>query len=373
MNIAECEFGFVASAAGEPGVSDKQCYIDLLGDCEWASDIGYTTAWVIEHHFSDYFPTPDPIGLLQHIAGHFPALNLGTCVIVTPWHEPLRLAGSIAQLNNLTEAELHLGVGRGTAKYEYDAFGIDMASTRQRFAETMNIIRLGLVGDSFSFKGELNNIEMPLKLRPRTDNSKIHFYGAIGGSPSSAEVMADLGLPPICTSVGNFELQRAALDAWRARAAPDIVRASTTFPIMINCIVADSDKEAVEQAQRYIPRFMQAQVDHYTVDATDWDNIPSYESWARIFSGMKARCDPANIPPWTEWQLIGSVDTVRSRLQAYIDCGFNNFLIHTATPGVPAHIRREWSGRFMREVVAPLRNSAPANLGAARLSMGKSR
>ena len=60
--------------------------------------------WLIEHHFSDYFPTPSPLILASHIAGRFPELSLGTCVVVLPWYEPLRLAGEIAMLSLLMRA-----------------------------------------------------------------------------------------------------------------------------------------------------------------------------------------------------------------------------------------------------------------------------
>ena len=71
---------------------------------------------------------------MAHIAAAFPDLALGTCVLVAPWHEPLRLAGELAMLTNMTEQKLYIGLGRGTAKYEYDAFGVDMTQARERFA-----------------------------------------------------------------------------------------------------------------------------------------------------------------------------------------------------------------------------------------------
>ena len=88
---------------------------------------------------------------------------------------------------------------------------------------------------------------------------------------SSAGIMAELGMPPICTSIGDMEWQRQTLLSWREAAE----RAGTTtgglsFPLMINCIIADTDDAAVKEAQEFMPRFMKAQVDHYTVHATDW-------------------------------------------------------------------------------------------------------
>jgi alkanesulfonate monooxygenase SsuD/methylene tetrahydromethanopterin reductase-like flavin-dependent oxidoreductase (luciferase family) len=57
-------FGWVAAAAGRPGAGDDELYADLLDDCSANHALGYEAAWVLEHHFSDYFPTPDPLLLL---------------------------------------------------------------------------------------------------------------------------------------------------------------------------------------------------------------------------------------------------------------------------------------------------------------------
>ena len=54
------EFGCVVAAAGAPGASDREMYQDMVTDCAQYSELGFGTMWVLEHHFSDYFPAPDP-------------------------------------------------------------------------------------------------------------------------------------------------------------------------------------------------------------------------------------------------------------------------------------------------------------------------
>jgi alkanesulfonate monooxygenase SsuD/methylene tetrahydromethanopterin reductase-like flavin-dependent oxidoreductase (luciferase family) len=352
MNNGQVTFGVVASAADAPGTSDADMYRSLVGDVEYHAELGFRTVWLIEHHFSDYFPTPSPLILASHIAGRFPELSLGTCVVVLPWYEPLRLAGEIAMLSLLSEQPLHLGIGRGTAKYEFDAFGLDMASSRERFKEAYEVISTALKGKPFAYHG--TQIEMPkeVAVRPRVagvSTDRIHFYGAIG-SPGSASVMAELGLPPMCTTIGDLETQAGIIRTWDETAREHGFATEVMKPIMINCIVADTDQEAIEQAQLYIPRFMQAQIDHYTPEETNWEQMPSYRAWKGQFAGMKAKTDPANIPSWAEYQLVGSPETVARRVQEYVDIGFNHLFLHTATPGVPHRVRRVWTKRFVEEV-----------------------
>ncbi len=345
----EIEFGFVAAAVDAPGTPDAQLYREVLADCEHNRSLGYGTVWMIEHHFSDYFPTPSPLMFLSHLTARFPDLALGTCVLVMPWYNPLRLAEDIAMLSVLCERPLHLGLGRGTAKYEYDAFGLNMEETRTRFRETYEILQCALTGKPFSYQGEYLSVPKEIRIRPEPNRERINLYGAIG-SPDSAGIMGSLGLPPICTSIGNYDAQVAALVNWREAAAAGGFQTDVTMPIMMDCIVADTDAEAILEAREYKPRFMQAQIDHYQTDTTDWENTKSYEAWKKIFAGMKARTIPENIDPWTEWQLIGSGETVCRKLQKFIDAGFNHFILHFATPGVPREPRHRWAERFAREV-----------------------
>ena len=141
--MQDISFGFQAAAADVAGVPDHQLYRDLMSDCELGHRLGYDAAWLLEHHFSDYYPTPSPLLMMAHIAAKFPDLSLGTSVLVLPWYHPLRLAEEIAMLNLLTRGTLHLGIGRGTAKMEYDAYNIDMNEGRARFSEVFQDRRAG--------------------------------------------------------------------------------------------------------------------------------------------------------------------------------------------------------------------------------------
>src|SRR6266513_2033691 len=148
-------------------------------------------------------------------------------------------------LSVLCERPLHLGLGRGTAKFEYDAFGLDMEEARQRFDEAYQILDRALPGEPFRLQGRFLSVPKQIRIRPKPDRDSIHFYGAIG-SPDSAAIMGSMGLPPICTSIGNYERQVATLDNWRAAAREAGHHSEgVTLPLMINCIVADTDDEAV--------------------------------------------------------------------------------------------------------------------------------
>ena len=342
-------FGFQAAPTSDAPKPDAALYDEVIEDCVLGHGLGYDAAWMLEHHFSDYYPTPSPLLFMAHVAAACPGLGLGTCVLVLPWYHPLRLAEEISMLNTLCKGPLHLGLGRGTAKSEYDAYGVAMPEARARFVETWDILRKGLSGKEFTHQGRFWRVERPIRLRPEPAAKPISFYGAIG-SLGSAEIMADLGLPPICLAQFPDHLLTRILSVWRERTRSLGRAADATFPLSIKVIVADSDDEAYALGRKYYPRNFEIQARHYEVDANPWENIPEYEQFSRMFSNMRALTDPDKLGPFMQMNLVGSAETVERRIRTLADIGFNYFAISAATPGSDAAFRREMLTRFAREV-----------------------
>ena len=233
------------------------------------------------------------------------------CALVLPWYHPLRLAEEIAMLNSLTKGTLHLGIGRGTAKMEYDAYNIDMNEGRARFAEVYQIVEKGLAGKPFTHRGRFWNFERPIRLRPDPVDKPVRFYGAIG-SPASAEVMGELGIAPICLSTFPDGLLVKILERWRARAGAKA--SGAILPISVKMFIADTDEEAREMGRRYYPAYFALQADHYEADANPWVDIPEYTDFSRMFANLRKMTNPAELGPFLEFQ---SRRQRRDHLQAH--------------------------------------------------------
>jgi len=346
----QARFAYQIGAVGEAGSPDAQLYKEALADAELIHRLGYDAAWVIEHHFSDYYPQPNPLLLLSHVAAKCPGLGLGTAVMVLPWYNPIRFAEDIAMLQTLSEGELHIGMGRGTAKSEYEAFGISMETARSRFSEAWNLTRLALKGEPFTFDGEFVKIPDPIVLRPQLSKKMPNFYGAIG-SPGSAEIMADLDLPPLCLSNFPDHVLKSILARWDAKARLHGRSTAVTRPLAIKCFVGKTDKQAREEALEHLPNFFRLQVKHYETDARPWDNVSGYEQFSRMFSTLKEMCDPANLGPFLDQNLVGSPETVAARIRKLQDIGFNYFVVTNATYGVPRSVRQSTISLFANEVI----------------------
>ena len=139
--------------------SYAESYRETLELVRLAEALGFDSAWVSEHHGASdgYFPS-----LLVMLAAFAEATNhirLGTGVILTPFHDPLRLAEDIATVDQLSGGRLTVGLGLGWREEEFRMFRVPLAERLARTKETIEVLRLAAGGERFSFRGSVIEYE----------------------------------------------------------------------------------------------------------------------------------------------------------------------------------------------------------------------
>src|ERR687885_1295546 len=124
--------------------SDAEVYRQELRLAEMAEPLGFDSVWGVEHHFTDYTMCPDVLQFLTYVAGRTQRAQLGSMVVVLPWHDPMRVAEQVSMLDHLSGGRLILGLGRGLARVEYEGFRINQNEGRQRFVEYAQLLLDGL-------------------------------------------------------------------------------------------------------------------------------------------------------------------------------------------------------------------------------------
>ena len=171
-----------------PGIDPDVDRVRFSSELEMAleaEELGFDTLWALEHHFTPYAMITNPLQLLTFFAGATKRIDMGTQVVVLPWHHPLRVAEEITMLQYaLRGRSAFIGFGRGAARREFRQLGIDMNESQERFAEEVEIIKLAIGQERFSFKGEhylLENITMrPRPLDPEALLESLHFVKELG-------------------------------------------------------------------------------------------------------------------------------------------------------------------------------------------------
>ena len=101
----------MASIFQNPGrhTTDREVYEQDMRLACLAEPLGFDSVWTVEHHFTDYTMCPDPLQFLTYMAGRTARVQLGSMVVVLPWHDPMRVAEQISMLDHLSGGRLILG------------------------------------------------------------------------------------------------------------------------------------------------------------------------------------------------------------------------------------------------------------------------
>ena len=131
-----------------------QEYRETLELVRLAESVGFDSAWVSEHHGSSDGYLPSLLAMLAAFAALTERIELGTGVVLTPLHDPLRLAEDAAVVDQLSGGRLILGIGNGWREEEFRMFGASRAQRGARTEETIEVLRRAWTGRRFSFEGQ---------------------------------------------------------------------------------------------------------------------------------------------------------------------------------------------------------------------------
>jgi len=247
-----------ADVPGLPAVPDWVVLAEDMQIAELTEELGFDSLWSVEHHVTPYQMAPNPLQFLTYMAGRTSRIDLGTMVVVLPWYQPLRLAEQAVFLQQVLgeERALRLGVGRGLGRREYAAFGVDMAESRPRFQETLDIVTLALTRDRFSYDGQIFTIpETEMRPHPRDGQRIVDNMCCAWGSLKSVASAAENGLRPLLLPLRPREEYCAELAEYhRIRAGRGYQPTKPTVVLWAYCAPNESDAEVA--AERYLSRYV---------------------------------------------------------------------------------------------------------------------
>ena len=131
-----------------------QEYRDIVELSRLAETLGFDSVWVSEHHGSGDGYLPSLLPLLAGLATATERVRLGTGVILTPFHHPLRLAEDAAVVDVLSGGRLLLGLGLGWREEEFRMFHVPLPKRVRRTVETVEVLRKAWTGRRFDHEGQ---------------------------------------------------------------------------------------------------------------------------------------------------------------------------------------------------------------------------
>ena len=145
---------FLTSYMPDPNIGSKQHFKHMLDQSVLAEKLGYVAVSIPEHHLVNLLMMPSPLQMAVKISSLTNKIRLSTSVAVLPIHDMRTFAGEVATADILTEGRLVLGVARGAFAWELDRLGTPIESSKEKFIESLEVLKALLSKENYSFKGK---------------------------------------------------------------------------------------------------------------------------------------------------------------------------------------------------------------------------
>lgn len=354
------------------GRTDRNVYRNELRLGDLIEPLGFESLWGVEHHFTDYTMCPDVLQMLTYFAGRTERVQLGSMVVVLPWHDPIRVAEQVVMLDHMSSGRVILGVGRGLGRVEFEGFGIDQQESREIFTESAAAIFAALEKGYCEHDGKFVKQERR-ELRPRPFKSFRGRSYAAAISPESSRIMAELGIGILIIPQKPWSAVTADLDSYR-RVYREANGVEAPPPIVGGWTYCDeSAARAEELARRYIGAYWQSVVRHYELVGDHLAKMRGYEAYKLI---QERASQPGGVEEMTDFflrlQVWGTPEQCFERiLDIQRRTGAEAFTGVFSYGGMPYDLAESSLRLFAAEVMPELKKQVPiADQLIARAGVG---
>ena len=353
----------------EPPIHDAQIMREQLHLGGLVEPLGFDSLWTIEHHFTPYTMVTNPLQFLSFFAGSTKRIGMGTMIVVLPWHDPVQVAEQFIMLDHMLDGRsLKVGFGRGLGLREYNGLRINMEESRERFKEALDVVRLALTNEWFSYDGEHYQIpRTSLRPQPRPGSQLAENLYIAWGSPQSMPVAAHEGAQPLFIPQRGWDAHRSELAGYNEIRQQDHGWDAQRPTAVCWVYCAETDDQAHAEASQYMAEYGDSAMRHYQFFGEHLQKTKGYEYYGQIAKMAQSR------PSETEGEDIyvanhiwGSPETCIEKLRHVNEqMGTDDFIAVFSYGSMPLE-KAEKSMRLFAEKVLPVAQQfEPAVLPAA--------
>jgi alkanesulfonate monooxygenase SsuD/methylene tetrahydromethanopterin reductase-like flavin-dependent oxidoreductase (luciferase family) len=340
------QFGLFSHIPWPEGTDPGQILAETTEQVQYGEQLGFQSAWFAEHHFSRYGLGSSSLLILGHIAARTATIRLGTAILVPPLHHPIRLAEETATLDLLSGGRLDVGLGRGSAGYEYNGYEVDQAESQGRFRETIHIVEQLWTTPNYSFEGQYFNLNQ-ITLVPAPAQKPPPMYIAATRTQATLEFVVSTGHPLI---IGVVLDTPDALDLCRrfvhmsAEAGFNVPM--SRIPFSRYFYVAETEEEAIQDTRAALD---------WVLDMIQWRRTftRGSEVLHRIDDFRRQRTEePTSYAHLFKHRaIIGTPAKCIAEIEALQAEGFDNFICNFDFGGIPHPKVMRSMELFSREVM----------------------
>src|ERR687884_1738412 len=189
------EFGMFHEFQRTAGATDEQAFATSFEQVDAAERWGLDAMWLAEIHVApERSVLSAPLTLASAIAARTKRMKIGTAVQVLPLCHPLRIAEEAATVDQISHGRLIFGVGRSGFPRTYEAYGVPYGESRERFAETLEILKKAWTEPSFSYQGKYYSFNR-VSVTPHPYQKPYPELRMAAATPETFPQIGRLGLP----------------------------------------------------------------------------------------------------------------------------------------------------------------------------------
>jgi len=163
---------FLTSYMPDSNIGSNEHFKNMIEQAVLAEKLGYAAVSIPEHHLVNLLMMPAPLQMAVKIACLTKRIKIITSVGVLPLHDMRTYAGEVTMTDILTDARLILGVGRGAFAWEMERLGTPIETSREKFVESLNVLKALLSQENVSWNGKYYNFES-ITIMPRPISNPI--------------------------------------------------------------------------------------------------------------------------------------------------------------------------------------------------------
>jgi alkanesulfonate monooxygenase SsuD/methylene tetrahydromethanopterin reductase-like flavin-dependent oxidoreductase (luciferase family) len=189
------EFGSFMEFPPVAADRDSDAFDQALREVERAEEVGLDAVWLAELHGApERSVLSSPMMAASAIAGRTSRIKIGIAVQVLPLSHPLRLAEEAATIDQISHGRLIYGIGRSGVVRTYEDYGVSYAESRERFAETLDILRQAWTQPTVSHHGKYFNFDN-ISVTPKPYQKPYPELRMAAASPETFPQIGRLGFP----------------------------------------------------------------------------------------------------------------------------------------------------------------------------------
>ena len=287
--------------------NDQELWREELAQGDLAEPLGFDSVWGTEHHFTNYIICPDVLQYLTWIAARTETIQLGSQVVVLPWHDPLRVAEQVAMLDTMSNGRYIFGFGRGAARVEFAGFRAPMEESRGRYLESAAMILQGLEDGYVEYDGEyIKQPRVPIRPTPFKSFKGRSYSAAI--SPESMGIVARLGVGLLLNPHKPWDVLDAELAEYRRHFRKFHSKDAPPPAVEVFTLCHANPERAEELMRTYLPRFYHDILQHYEFEGDHFESIKGYESYGQMSKDLRAVGEDEAAESYLDLQPWGTPD-----------------------------------------------------------------